>query len=180
MGLASQDRSTTPTCRPTPRRSISPACPSSPPSLARTKSITRRAIRRTCINYRGQHDITRLHGADRALAGDDRRNHRLTTSRSKQTQTQGRVGNVFLGTIPDYASENVKGVKISGVVQGGPAAKAGLLGGDTIVGLGGATLENIYDYMQAMNGLKVGQEIGVVVERGGKKLNLKLTPTVRE
>ena len=98
----------------------------------------------------------------------------------EQTQTQGRVGNVFLGTIPDYASEDVKGVKISGVVQGGPAAKAGLQGGDVIVGLGGAKLENIYDYMQAMNGLKVGEEIDVIVERSGKQLSLKLTPSVRE
>jgi hypothetical protein len=34
--------------------------------------------------------------------------------------------------------------------------------------------------MQAMNGLKVGQETDIVVERGGRKLTLKLTPTVRE
>jgi S1-C subfamily serine protease len=98
----------------------------------------------------------------------------------EQTQSQGRVGTVFVGTIPDYASENIKGVKISGVVQGGPAAKAGLQGGDVIVGLGGAELANIYDYMQAMNGLKVGQQTDIVVERGGKKLTLKLTPAVRE
>ena len=71
-------------------------------------------------------------------------------------------------------------MKLSGVVQGGPAAKAGVQGGDVIVGLGGARLENIYDYMQAMNGLKVGQETEIIVERGGKQLNLKLTPTVRE
>jgi Tol biopolymer transport system component len=130
------------------------------------------------LNYKGLHDITRLmsliaRSQAQAPAAPD-------YIKVEATQSQGRVGNVFLGTIPDYASEDVKGVKISGVVQGGPAAKAGLQGGDTIVGLGGATLENIYDYMQAMNGLKVGQEIGVVVERGGKKLNLKLTPTVRE
>jgi S1-C subfamily serine protease len=71
-------------------------------------------------------------------------------------------------------------VKISGVVSGGPAAKAGLQGGDVIVGLGGATLENIYDYMQAMNGLKVGQTTDIIVERDGKRLSLKMTPAVRE
>ena len=98
----------------------------------------------------------------------------------ENTQSRGRVGNVFIGTIPDYSTENVKGVQISGVVQGGPAAKAGLQGGDVIVGLGGAKLENIYDYMQAMNGLKVGQETEIVVERGGRTVNLKLTPSVRE
>lgn len=95
-------------------------------------------------------------------------------------QPQGRVANVFLGTIPDYAREDVKGVPISGVVQGGPAADAGLLGGDVIVGLGGVNLTNIYDYMQAMNGLKVGEEAEIIVERNGERLDLKITPSVRE
>ena len=71
-------------------------------------------------------------------------------------------------------------MKISGVGQGGPAGKAGLQGGDVIVALGGAELTNIYDYMQAMNGLKIGQETDISVERGGKRLDLKMTPTVRE
>ena len=65
-------------------------------------------------------------------------------------------------------------------MQNGPAAKAGLQGGDVIVGLGGAKLENIYDYMQAMNGLKIGQTTDIVVERNGKKLTMKLTPGTRE
>lgn len=131
------------------------------------------------INYKGLYDVTRL----MSLIARSQANAETPPDYIKveNTQTsQGRVGNVFLGTIPDYASENVKGVKISGVVQGGPAAKAGLLGGDVIVGLGGAKLENIYDYMQAMNGLKVGQQTDVVVERGGKELKLKMTPTIRE
>src|SRR5690606_16279553 len=128
------------------------------------------------INYTGLHDITRL------MALIARSQVQAATPpdyiKVENTQTQGRVGNVFLGTIPDYSTEGIKGLKISGVVQGGPAAKAGLQGGDVIVRLGGADLENIYDYMQAMNGLKVGEEVDVVVERGGKRLNLRLTPTV--
>jgi Tol biopolymer transport system component/Zn-dependent M28 family amino/carboxypeptidase len=130
------------------------------------------------LNYKGLYDITRF------MALVARSQAQVATPpdyiKVEQTQTQGRVGNVFIGTIPDYSTEGVKGVKISGVVQGGPAARAGLQGGDVIVGLGGAQLENIYDYMQAMNGLKVGQETDIVVERGGRKLTLKLTPTVRE
>jgi S1-C subfamily serine protease len=95
-------------------------------------------------------------------------------------QGQGRVSGVYLGTIPDYAAEGVKGVKLSGVSPGGPAAKAGVQGGDIIVGLGGAELANIYDYMQAMNGLKIGKTTDIVVERAGKRLNLKMTPSTRE
>ncbi len=95
-------------------------------------------------------------------------------------QPRGRVAGVFLGTIPDYATEDVKGVAISGVVQGGPAAEAGLIGGDVIVGLGGVALTNIYDYMQAMNGLKVDEPAEVIVERDGERIELTITPSVRE
>jgi Tol biopolymer transport system component/Zn-dependent M28 family amino/carboxypeptidase len=130
------------------------------------------------INYKGLYDVARLMSL--IAASQVKAATPPDYIKVEQTQTQGRVGNVFVGTIPDYASEGIKGVKISGVVQGGPAAKAGLQGGDVIVGLGGAKLENIYDYMQAMNGLKVGQETDIVVERGGKQLSLKLTPAVRE
>ncbi|HVY88421.1 MAG TPA: M28 family peptidase, partial [Hyphomonadaceae bacterium] len=131
------------------------------------------------LNYKGLYDIARLMSLFARAQVQAATPPDYIKVENTQSQ-QGRVGNVFLGTIPDYSSENVKGVKISGVVQGGPAAKAGLQGGDVIVGLGGAPLENIYDYMQAMNGLKVGQETDIVVERGGKRVNLKLTPSVRE
>ena len=89
------------------------------------------------------------------------------------------MSGVFLGTIPDYATSGVKGVAISGVVKGGPAEKAGLTGGDVIVGLAGQNLENIYDYMRALNGLKPGEEVGVTVLRGGEEKSLRVTPGVR-
>ena len=130
------------------------------------------------INFKGLYDVTRLI----ALIARSQAQNRETPDyiRVENTQQQGRMGNVFLGTIPDYAGDAVKGVRISGTIAGGPAAKAGLEGGDVIVGLGGAMLENIYDYMNAMNGLKVDEEIDVVVERKGRRLTLKLTPTIRE
>ena len=52
---------------------------------------------------------------------------------------------VFLGTIPDYATE-VAGVKLAGIRGGSPAEKAGLKGGDVIVEFGGQKVSNIYDY----------------------------------
>lgn len=130
------------------------------------------------LNYKGQYDITRLI----ALIARSQVQSASPPDYIKvdNTTSQGRVGNVFLGTIPDYATEGVKGLKLSGVVQNGPAAKAGVQGGDIIVELGGATVENIYDYMQSMNGLKVGQETSIVVLRGGVRTSLKMTPSVRE
>ena len=86
---------------------------------------------------------------------------------------------IFTGTIPDY-SQDVEGLAISGVVGGGPAAEAGLLGGDVIVGLAGRTVTNIYDYMYALDLLKVGEPAEVVVVRDGERIVLELVPRVRE
>ena len=48
---------------------------------------------------------------------------------------------VYLGTIPNYASEDVKGVLLSGVRGGAPADKAGLKAGDIIVRFAGKDIE---------------------------------------
>lgn len=85
----------------------------------------------------------------------------------------------YIGSIPDYAEE-VKGVKLAGVTKGAPADKAGLKQGDVIVELAGRKIENIYDYTYAIEALKVGEEVSLVVERGGKRVALKVTPGSRE
>lgn len=85
----------------------------------------------------------------------------------------------YLGSIPDYAEE-VKGVKLSGVTKGAPVETAGLKQGDIIVELAGRKIENIYDYTYAIEALKVGEEVTVVVERGGERLSFKVTPGSRE
>lgn len=86
---------------------------------------------------------------------------------------------VFTGTIPDYTSEE-KGLKLSGVMEGGPAAKAGLKEGDVIVEFAGRKVANIYDYMYALEGVKIGQPVKVVYMRGGKPLETTLTPEARK
>ena len=85
----------------------------------------------------------------------------------------------YLGTVPDYAEE-VKGVLLSGARKGGPAAKAGVQAGDIIVKLAGKKIENIYDYTHAIEGLKIGQEVEMLVKRAGKEVRLKVTPGSRE
>ena len=85
----------------------------------------------------------------------------------------------YLGTIPDYATE-VKGVKLSGVTKGAPAETAGLQQGDIIVELAGRKIENIYDYTYALEAVKPNVEIGVVIERAGKRVELKITPGSRD
>ncbi|MBI3927969.1 MAG: M20/M25/M40 family metallo-hydrolase [Armatimonadetes bacterium] len=86
----------------------------------------------------------------------------------------------YLGTIPDYAQGEGKGVRLSGVASGGPAETAGVAAGDTIVELAGHKVENLYDYSFAIEALKAGQPAAIVVERQGRRLELKITPTARE
>ncbi len=85
----------------------------------------------------------------------------------------------YLGTIPDYATE-VAGVKLSGVRAGGPADKAGLKSGDIIVEFAGQKIANIYDYTYAMDAVKIGQPVKVVVLRAGARVTLTITPEARK
>jgi Tol biopolymer transport system component len=84
----------------------------------------------------------------------------------------------YLGTIPDYATE-VAGVKLSGVRGGSPAEKAGLKGGDIIVEFAGAKIANIYDYTYALDAVKIGQPVEVLVLRDGKQERLRVIPEAR-
>ncbi len=84
----------------------------------------------------------------------------------------------YLGTIPDYSSETT-GVKISGVRGGSPAEKAGIQGGDVIIELGGQKIANIYDYTYALDSVKIGAAIPVVVLRKDERVNLTVTPEIR-
>ena len=103
------------------------------------------------------------------------------TSRSNGASQQGGSRDTlraYLGTIPDYTTEGT-GVKLSGVRAGGPADKAGLKGGDVIVEFGGQKIANIYDYTYALDAVKIGVPVDVVVIRDGKQVKLTVTPEAR-
>jgi Tol biopolymer transport system component len=87
---------------------------------------------------------------------------------------------IYLGTIPDYAEGDIEGVKLSGVRAGGPADKAGLKGGDVIVEFGGKVIKNIYDYTYALDAMKVGVPVPIVVLRDGQRVALNVTPEARQ
>ena len=85
---------------------------------------------------------------------------------------------VFTGTIPDYASD-AKGLRLTSVVGGGPADKAGLEKGDVIVEIAGQTIANIYDYTYALEMLKPDVGVKVVYTRAGERRETTLTPAAR-
>ncbi len=82
---------------------------------------------------------------------------------------------VRLGTIPDYSRES-GGMAITGVRDGSPAARAGLMGGDIIVKLGPHDIEDVYGYMYALGEFEPGEKVEVVVLRDGKRMVFEVVP----
>lgn len=130
------------------------------------------------LNYPATAEIAKLFARVALdLAG---REERLVYVAAKQPENQGRaVMRVYLGTVPDYASE-VKGVKLSGVTKGAPADTGGLKAGDIIIEVAGKKIENVYDYTYAIAGMKAGEKVRIVVERNGEKVALEIVPGSRE
>lgn len=81
---------------------------------------------------------------------------------------------VTLGIMPDYTWEG-EGVHVDGVTDGKPAAKAGVLKGDIITGLGDSQVKNIQDYMKALAAFKKGDSTTVKVKRENAEKTLPLT-----
>lgn len=131
------------------------------------------------LNYPGAAKIARLMGLiTRSLAtSDDLPKYIRQEAKPKREMRAGL--RAYLGTVPSYG-DDVVGVKLSDVSAGGPAEKAGLQGGDILVGLSGKDIENIYDYTAILDSIKIGQETTIVVMRNGQRLELKITPGSRQ
>jgi len=131
-------------------------------------------------NYEGMKDVTRFMSlVARALATSSTEPDFIQIQR--QAPRGQRAGlRVWLGTIPDYAQGDLVGVKLSGATPGGPAAAAGVQAGDIITKLDGKEVKNIYDYTYILEGLKMGKEIEMIVQRKGEAVGLKITPGSRE
>jgi S1-C subfamily serine protease len=75
--------------------------------------------------------------------------------------------------MPDYAFEG-KGLRIDGITDGKPAAKAGLKQGDVILKLGEYNVEDIQQYMKALNHYSKGESSSISVLRGSETLTLNV------
>ncbi len=93
---------------------------------------------------------------------------------------EGRQFRIYLGTIPDYSQEGIKGVRISGASKNSPAEKAGIKTGDVIVEFDKTKIENLYDYVYALQAVKPNQATKLSVLREGKLLDLEITPVLKE
>ncbi|MBX7219309.1 MAG: M28 family peptidase [Blastocatellia bacterium] len=131
------------------------------------------------INYPGERKVVSfIYQAVLNTANQDVRPAYQKAKGEDPAKSMGSGFRVYLGTIPDYAAE-VEGVKFSGVREGSPAEKAGMLAGDVLVKIAGRDIKNVYDYTYALQELKPGEETEIVVVRGKERLTLKLIPGKR-
>lgn len=133
------------------------------------------------LNYEGVADIARLFAliGRGLLTSAETPEFKLEEGEAQKDAPRARL-TAYLGTIPDYVAGDVKGLKLSGVAADGPAAKAGVRGGDIIVQLAGRKIEDIYDYTYAIEALKIGEEVQIAVQRGAKTVTMKVTPSSRD
>jgi putative serine protease PepD len=104
---------------------------------------------------------------------------------AEQLITSGRAVHPYLGISMDTVDSNVAvqlglpagttGVLIQDVVTGSPADKAGITRGDVMTALGGDPITSVEDAFAAIRSRKIGQQIEVVVLRGGVKQALTTT-----
>jgi S1-C subfamily serine protease len=97
----------------------------------------------------------------------------------------GRVHRAELGltggsrALPPRMSDRLgrrRGVEVTGVVAGGPAARAGLRPEDIVVALGGRPVEAISDMQRLLTGEVADQTLDAEVIRGGELLKLPVVP----
>jgi len=82
-----------------------------------------------------------------------------------------------LGTVPSYTEDPAAppGVQLSDVVPEGPAAKAGLKGGDRIIQVGAVEIRNIHDLMFVLESAKPGTPTKITFVRDGKQQTVDAT-----
>ena len=132
------------------------------------------------LNYEGAAQTAKLMGLIARSVATTVEPPIYQEQKAPEGQGSRAVMTAYLGTIPDYAQGDIKGVMLSGVAKDGPASKAGVQGKDIIIELAGRKVENIYDYTYAIEAIKAGQETDIVVRRGSEELRMKIVPQSRQ
>ena len=81
--------------------------------------------------------------------------------------------------LPSSNGKNLQGVVITGVLQNGPAAKAGIRPGDVITQVGQQKIGNVTELLSQVAGLPPGKPVPILVWRGQGMAELTVTPGQR-
>jgi hypothetical protein len=118
------------------------------------------------INYTGQASVVRF--TESILRAIDSWSTAPDFVKVKTQQSASAGFSVVFGVIPDYA-DHPKGLHITGVREGAPAAKAGLKEDDVITKFGSTPVKNIYDLTYCLGQYKPGDVVSVTVLRGPRE-----------
>lgn len=108
---------------------------------------------------------------------DGRSDSRSHVVRVRRQADPGAENQGWLG-VSISASSDGEGsvVKVSGVVDDSPASEAGLLAGDVLVSVDGASMTgSVTDAVNAIKSRQVGDEVAIVVLRDGEEVALEAT-----
>ena len=120
------------------------------------------------VNVDGMAKITRMVGDIVESLAD-----REAAPKYVQIKRKPRVGGSrpYLGTVPDL-TRDVEGYALLSVTDDGPAARAGIKGGDVIVRFGDRRIGSLDDIDRALREHKPGNKVNVVVQRDGEEIEL--------
>lgn len=116
------------------------------------------------INYEGMKDISNY--VLNLIGGLNSKGKAPFTKTKDDNNEDTPKFSVTLGVMPDYTFEG-EGMRLDGVTEEKPAAKAGLLTGDVVVQLGEIKVTDMMTYMKALAQFKKGDKTKVKVKRGG-------------
>jgi Do/DeqQ family serine protease len=101
---------------------------------------------------------------------------------------EGQVTRGWIGVEPNpispeiaetFGTKATQGVVITGVLQNGPAASAGIRPGDVVVKVAGQPVLSVADLLSAVAALKPGKTYAFEIDRQNKLVTLSITPAVR-
>jgi len=123
------------------------------------------------INYEGEAEVLKYIATfiERTYAYP-----KLSFTKTRTQESTRMSFKVTMGVMPDYTFEG-PGLRIDGVTDNKPAAKAGILKGDIVKKLGDNEIKDVQGYMKALSKFKKGDSTTVEVLRDGVILILNIT-----
>ena len=122
------------------------------------------------LNYDGIIDVVELVNNCRKLLSSEAL---IEFTQTKDKNEQKFSFNVTLGIIPDYLFDGL-GLKVDGVKPDRPGANSGLEKGDIILRMDIIEIKSIQDYMKALSVFQKTQEIRMIVDRNGERIELNV------
>ncbi len=102
------------------------------------------------------------------------RDRPLTKAGAAPAAAGGEGRKVSLGTLPDFAFEG-PGVLVKSVIEGSPAAKAGVQAGDILLAIGDTELKTLRDMSEALKAHSAGDVVKLRLKRGDDEIVLDAT-----